>query len=252
MNIHPTKYVGDVAVAKIISDLTVKRWFVFIPAITEHCRTDIIAYKQKKTKVKVVRIQCKYGNVIPTATYSEVNEKMYCFPYEQNDFDYYAMYIPQVDAVCYVPLEMVLKIGSMTIRYELPTNATPCWWYEDFLTLSKKEKVKRNYKDFGIKLNFSKFIAAAEPYRQDKFKHPTKNKLQELIWKLPYIKIGLKFGVSDTAIRKLVKKYKLIAPPMGFFLMSLDKQLSTMKDYYLQSSDNEFKSILKRIKKQLK
>lgn len=46
----------------------------------------------------------------------------------------------------------------------------------------------------------------------------TKEKLEELIWKLPTTKIAKIYGVSDTCISKWCKKWNISKPPRGYWI----------------------------------
>lgn len=48
-----------------------------------------------------------------------------------------------------------------------------------------------------------------------KYKHPTKEILEKLVWEKPTTKIAEDFGVSDKAIEKLCKKLEVEKPPRG-------------------------------------
>ena len=48
-------------------------------------------------------------------------------------------------------------------------------------------------------------------------KMPNKETLEELIWKLPCVKIGEMFGVSDNAVNKWCKIYGLSKPGRGYW-----------------------------------
>jgi len=48
-------------------------------------------------------------------------------------------------------------------------------------------------------------------------KMPNKETLEELVWKLPCVKIGEMFGVSDNAVNKWCKIYGLSKPGRGYW-----------------------------------
>lgn len=53
----------------------------------------------------------------------------------------------------------------------------------------------------------------------------TKEELSNLLWKIPTTQIGLKFGISDKAIEKWVKKWELSKPPRGYWAKQYSKNL---------------------------
>lgn len=57
---------------------------------------------------------------------------------------------------------------------------------------------------------------------------PTKDELSQLVWKIPTMKISKQFGVSDKAVEKWCKRYKIQKPPRGYWT----------KQKYLPASSN--------------
>jgi hypothetical protein len=235
MNNHPTKYFGDLAEAKVLSKLIEKRWFVFSPILSSHCRTDLIAYKVKDDEHRLYRIQVKYNNCCKARTYSWSSKNMTGY-YSSNDFDFYALYLPEIDEVCFIPIELCLKDdGSLTeikIRYSLKESiSSKFWWYGDFLTLSKKKRVKRSITDFGLKINTGATPKAKIAFPNGKL-YPSAEKLQKLIWKYTYSQIGEKYSVSGNSIHKLALRLSLICPPTGFHLMSIQNKKNIKKEFF--------------------
>ena len=81
-------------------------------------------------------------------------------------------------------------------------------------------KLPENYKVFNeqyleYKELRSNIIKDFKPKR--KVERPSKEDLNILIWQVPMIHIGKKFGVSDNAIRKWCKSYGLSLPPSGYW-----------------------------------
>ena len=72
-----------------------------------------------------------------------------------------------------------------------------------------------------------KIYCSTKCRRRTKYKHvesttkrpkpPTKEELKELLWKIPTTHIAKKYGVSDTAVKKWARKYKLDKPPRGYW-----------------------------------
>lgn len=132
---HHTKEKGDIAVTKIISDLTEKGYDICLP-ISEHLPFDLIAYKDHISH----RIQCKYavdGAIAPKTSWSDKNgyhEKKY----NLCDFDYFAIYLPEIK-ICVYPSSIYM---GKKITTKLPNSAKPFYWYEDFYNLPKRRKEK--------------------------------------------------------------------------------------------------------------
>ena len=77
-------------------------------------------------------MQAKYstlGNVNKT-TYSGDGTKNY---YKEDDFDYYAVYLPEIDQCIYPSI----KYGGAHFRFTKCNSATPFYWYEDFLEFTE-------------------------------------------------------------------------------------------------------------------
>ena len=141
---HHTKEKGDLAVALVIADLTKKGYSVFT-SLSEHLPFDLIAY-DKETQ-KSFRIQVKYSvdgmvkNKTSWADKTGTHEKKY----EVFDFDFYAVYLPTVDAIIYPSIDF----GGKKIAVEPISSTTPAFWWEDFKTFTSAAK-KKSFKDFGI------------------------------------------------------------------------------------------------------
>lgn len=50
-----------------------------------------------------------------------------------------------------------------------------------------------------------------------KVQRPSKEELEKILWELPTIQIGKKYGVSDNAVAKWAKSYGLSKPPRGYW-----------------------------------
>ena len=209
--VHIKKEKGDDAVARAIADLTIKRYSVFMPVITEHLPFDLIAYKDNIS----LRIQAKYssdGFIQNKTSWSDKNGA-HVHKYNSNDFDYYAIYLPNIDKMIYPSI----NFGGCSIATILPNSATPFYWWEDFLSFTDKDE-KRNYKDFGK-------IITRDPsdktrlYHESKRKiqRPSKEELMDLLWKKPTSQIAKDFSVSDKAVEKWAKTYCLTKPPRGYW-----------------------------------
>ena len=80
------------------------------------------------------------------------------------------------------------------------------------------EICKKTYKDFGIDITRTrtdKMIEAS--FESRKVCRPTKEELEKLLWEIPTQKLAERFGVSDVAIAKWAKAYKIKKPPRGYW-----------------------------------
>lgn len=208
---HITKDKGDLGAIMAMADLTEKGYSILSPVVTEHLPFDFIAYKDGVS----TRIQAKYSSDGMIACSTNWNDKHGSHKqyYEDNDFDYYALYLPNIKKVVYPHI----TFGGCTIRSTLPNAPTPFYWYEDFLDLTKQAE-KKNYKDFGIKLQanitdkvINRFIASRKVTR------PSKEELEKLLWDKSTLQLANEFGVSDTTIGNWAKSYGIAKPPRGYW-----------------------------------
>jgi hypothetical protein len=206
---HITKNKGDIAVAEVIRDLTRKGFSIFVPAICEHLPFDLIVYKDGK----MLRIQVKYSadaHATANTIWSDKNGS-HKRKYEPTDFDYYALYLPQIDRIIYPSI----SFRGVSFRTTVPNSATPFYWWEDFQELTDSA-TKKNYRDFGIELTHTvtdKVLMGR--IKRRKVIRPSKEELEKLLWEKPVIHLAKDFGVSDKAIAKWAKSYAIIGPPMG-------------------------------------
>lgn len=241
--VHFTKQKGDLAVAKTIADLTSKEYAILTPTISEHLRFDLVAYKD----TKFTRIQCKYsinGFIMNGTSWNDKNgnhKRMY----EESDFDYYAIYLPDIDEVVYPSI----KFSGCTIRSTIPNSPTPFYWWKDFIQFTDTTN-KKTYKEFEYVLsNQGQFKPGVEqPWNHGrppkelsemksnngpggwnkglelpqfrKVVRPSKEELEKLLWEKPTSQIAIDFGVSDKAIEKWAKTYGIAKPPRGYWTTS--------------------------------
>jgi hypothetical protein len=192
---HHTKDKGDIACAMAISDLTKKGYTVFTATVSEHCVFDIIAYKDHTLH----RIQCKYsqnGEIKSKTTWSDKNG-VHQRKYQENDFDYYAIYLPDIDRVVYPSI----KFAGKRIRTKPANILNGFWWWEDFIDFTDEAKT-RNALDFNMKGQ----VGNLQP-RVRKATRPEKEVLMKQINELGFCATGRIYNVSDNAIRKWVKSY---------------------------------------------
>lgn len=208
---HHTKEKGDIAVTKIISDLTEKGYDILLP-ISENLPFDLIAYKDNIS----YRVQCKYSSdgIVKNRTSWTDKNGTHIKKYNSGDFDYFGLYLVDLK-ICVYPS---IKFGGCTIATQLPNSTTSAYWYEDFLQFTN-EANKKTYKDFGIP--FSDLaqgkIKGKPNLEKRKVTRPSKEELEKLLWEIPTSQLALQFGVSDIAITKWAKNYGLTKPPRGYW-----------------------------------
>ncbi len=206
---HHTKDKGDLGTLKAMTSLTQNGFVIFTPLICEHLPFDFIAYKDSK----YYRFQSKYrkdGFVSSKTIWSDKNgthrEK-----YSLIDFDYYAIYLPDKDVVCFPSI----KFGGIRIATTVPNSPTPFYWYKDFLDLTDTAE-KKTYRDFGIELTKTETSSMPRPALR-KINRPSKEELTQLIWSKPMKDLATDFGVSDKAIAKWAKGYGIALPGRGYW-----------------------------------
>lgn len=207
---HHTKDKGDIAVTKVIADLTEKGYDILLP-ISEHLPFDLIAYKDNIS----ARIQCKYtvdGIASSKTSWADKNGT-HSRKYQKTDFDYFGLYLPS-NNICVYPSS---KFMGHKISTELPNSGTTFYWYEDFFAFTDIA-IKKSYKDFNIILSQTP-SAKSEAARINSRKviRPSKEELEKLLWQIPTVQIAAQFGVSDVAIAKWAKSYNLPKPPRGYW-----------------------------------
>ena len=144
---HHTKDKGDLALAKAIVDLTEKGYTVFTPAVSEHSPVDLIGLKDNKC----YRFQAKYfsSNEVPYRTSWSDKSGTHIKFYNDDDFDYYALYVPDIKVMIYPSI----KYGGITIRTESkPLKNTKYWWYEDFLELT--DAAEKRQENLALPIGF--------------------------------------------------------------------------------------------------
>jgi hypothetical protein len=197
---HHTKDKGDIALMKTTLDLTLKGYNIFLP-VSEHLPFDFIAYKDGKC----YRMQAKYstGGKVNSSTYSGNGKKNY---YKSDDFEYYALYLPEVDKCIYPSI----KFGGVNFRFSKSNSATPFYWYEDFLEFTD-DATKRNYRDMNWTIDIlTKENILNNTIKRRKITRPPLEEIIKLVEEKGYAATGRMFGVSDNAVRKWIrfgKKY---------------------------------------------
>lgn len=203
LNMHHTKDKGDLAVAKVIADLTLKGYTVYLP-ISEHSKADLIAENGQ-----LYRIQVKYraDGLIPNVTSWSNKDGVHRTKYEVDDFDYYAIYLPSIDKVVYPHI----SYGGKCIRITEPKSSNEYYWYEDFLDI--KEHVEKRYIKTSTRTN--KQVVTFKRY--ERINWPSKEELEKLVWEKPTQQLAKELGVCDNAVGKRCKKLGIEKPPRGYW-----------------------------------
>ncbi|MEM9954742.1 MAG: group I intron-associated PD-(D/E)XK endonuclease [Chloroflexota bacterium] len=124
---HSTKDKGDLALIKVIADLRQHGILCCLP-LSEHLPFDLVAVMpDMKT---LIRVQVKYRSAVKSgfvkvefrSNYYD-SQKIYSKPVDFTEIDAYAIYIPDVDEVCYFRVDALHKDAStLTLRFEPPKN----------------------------------------------------------------------------------------------------------------------------------
>lgn len=203
-----TKLVGDIAQAKIIYELTLLGFDIYIP-ISDGPKADLIVNKNNC----VYRIQCKSSlrGFISNASSGKI--------YTENSFDIYAVYLSEINKVIFVPFEL----GGIFVRYKYPETHRYFWWYEDFLSIENidnKAYKKRHTSDFNI----DKKIKPRKPRKTSREKWPSLEILEKLISEKPLIEIAKDYNVSDSMVKKWCKAYGIKTKKRGFWIQKENRR----------------------------
>jgi hypothetical protein len=192
-----TNQKGDIGLAKTICRCVELGYEVFTP-ISDHPRCDLICIVNNDTKKIQVKYSsnglCKNGSVVRDGTKK---------PYTQEEIDYYAIYLSEVDRVVFIPQELGVNI----IRYKEPERNYLVWWYEDFFEIDNRQKNKQ-------KRGEDKYTPKPKTRKVDR---PSKDTLEKEVWEIPSVKLAKKYGVSDRTIGQWCSWYNISKPPRGYW-----------------------------------
>jgi hypothetical protein len=208
---HHTKEKGDLAVTKVIADLTEKEFDILLP-ISENLPFDLIAYKDNIS----YRIQCKYASdgIADYKTSWADKKGNHTKKYSTNDFDFYGLYLPDIK-ICVYP---AIIFKGHKISTQIPNSTTSIYWYEDFLQPTTNA-TRKTFKDFGLTYDqmAQSVNIGKDRLTQRKVIRPSKEELEKLLWEKPTSQLAIQFGVSDKAIEKWAKSYKISKPSRGYW-----------------------------------
>lgn len=199
MRYHHTKNKGDLGVAKVIADLIDKGYGILLP-MSEHLPYDVVAADDNGNLLKI-QVKYRAGESVSLSAYTSWADKNGSHKafYTSKDFDFFAVYSPEVDKVIYVPWCGEFK--QMSIRVFTPNSATPYYWYEDFLDLndSLPERRKHDTLPYIQHRNLSK-------NRKTKISWPSVEEVISMVQDTSFLQVGKDLGVSDNAVRKYLKR----------------------------------------------
>jgi len=200
---------GDIGVAMIIADLTLKGYTVFRPVIAEQLPYDLLA----DVSGKIVKIQCKYstdGHVRNRTCYMS-SKGAVGKAYSHSSFDYCAIYVPIINKVLYLPS----TLGGIKINIkEISSKCTSMiWWWEDFLDFTDVVQ-QRSYQDFFPKKTPDK--------KKNISRWPDNEIFQKMLLEKSMTDIGKDYGVTKVSVAKHAKKMGLTLPPVGFWNKKVD------------------------------
>lgn len=191
-----------IAAAMALADLTLKGYICFTTTVSEHLPFDLIAYKDGKC----LRIQAKYNSnrkIRNKTSWADKHGSHFKY-YKKDDFDYYALYIPDLNRVLYPSI----SFGCSSIAIEPPKSGAAIYWWEDFLDFTDKAERKT----WEAHINHRKV------------ERPSKEELHQLIWSKPMTELSNQFGVSDRTIARWIKYYGLEKPPIGHWIKTSEQK----------------------------
>ena len=144
---HHTKGKADIGLAVVIADLAEKRYIPCIP-LSEHQPYDLLVVLDDGA---VVKLQVKYARLRNDGTvdikfrssWADKNGT-HVKKYQENDFDFYAIYCPEKKVVLYIPNTLNCP---KRVRFEPPLNnqRKSVKWAHDYLDIKREssETIRR-------------------------------------------------------------------------------------------------------------
>lgn len=193
------------AVAKAVVNLAEKGFSVFTDALADNHRFDLVAYRDGV----FTRIQCKYSEqgIVPSASVWSNRQGNVKRAYLAGDFDYFALYLADIDVVIYPSL----AFAGATIRWTAPTTQAPCYFFEDFLDFTD-DAAKRTFRDFGKTAD----DLTCSRERQKKIKLSTEE-ITKLLWEKPKTEVALELGVARQTLDRYCERRGIVPPPRGYW-----------------------------------
>jgi hypothetical protein len=200
---------GDLALAKVSLDLHVKGWDVLSCMYSDSKPYDLVIHKAGV----FYKIQAKHyvgGGIRNQNAYNNTKGQVMLRSYQEGDFDYYGLYIPQLD-VCIYPHFIY---GGASIRFQESLVHCRFYWYKDFLDITSDKPEKRSSLDLGMDLPMVGRRTYSPP---TKIEWPGKEGIHRLVWSTPTQQVGTTLGVTDSAIGKYCKRFGVPKPPKGWW-----------------------------------
>lgn len=220
------------AVTRTINVLGEKGYEIFVPILSNSLRYDLLITKDNKNFFK---IQCKYssdGKCNSRTVWSNKNGS-HILPYKEEDFDYYALYLPDIDKVVFPSIKF---LGCIIASKHKKTYSS-YYYFENFLELTDTaSKINNPFipikKRKEIKITEERRVTCEKCSKDLKnkkgkycvlcqktfnFKGPSKEILEKEVWELPSVILAKKYNVSGKAIEKWCKKYNISKPPRGYW-----------------------------------
>lgn len=201
---------GDLALAKVSLDLHMKGWDVLSCMYSESKPYDLVIHKMGV----FYKVQAKHyvgGGIRNQNAYHNTKGQVMVRSYQEGDFDYYGLYIPQLD-VCVYPH---FSYGGACVRLEEPVVHCRFYWYKDFLDITIDKPEKRSSKELGMDLPM--ISRKGRPTTPTKIEWPGKEGIHKLVWNTPTQQVASTLGVTDSAIGKYCKRFDIPKPPKGWW-----------------------------------
>jgi Holliday junction resolvase len=117
---NESKQQGTIGELKVAEKLIEKGFYVF-KEIGDNAPIDLIAMKDNKLITFQVKSHYSKNNAVTISLHRSTTQ--YKVKYNENDFDIFAVYVPDKDVILYIPLEEVYKNEStMKFRFENAKN----------------------------------------------------------------------------------------------------------------------------------
>ena len=122
-----------ISTTKVIADLTMNGYNVYVPMGEYNNPFDLLIHKEKQIlKIEVKYLSCNRPVPKETLLYTPKGSDTKKKAYKTGDFDYFAIYLAEVDKIIYPSITFKGKI----IRSTVPNASTKFYWYEDFFTFT--------------------------------------------------------------------------------------------------------------------
>lgn len=135
-----TKQTGNVAELSVAAEIAKQGYPVF-KEYGDLSRIDIITVIENKT----YKIQVKHGISMPDVagavffSLKKSGPNGYNFSYDKDVVDLFAVYIAEINKVCFIPWKTISSTHTVNIRYLKSKNnqKSSVKWYEDYLDIKQ-------------------------------------------------------------------------------------------------------------------